>query len=142
MITLQQFWMGRDAQYPLELSTEVRANAIRTVGLANDLLTRLQAVGVPLVGRTDTAWGLVSSGWRPAAVNAATPNAAKRSNHMLGKAVDIFDPNGKIDAWLMTPAGQDALKALGLWLEHPDSTPRWSHWQIVPPGSGNRVFRP
>jgi len=39
-------------------------------------------------------------------------------------------------------ANTDKLEAIGLWLEHPESTPRWCHVQIVPPASGKRVFRP
>ena len=85
---------------------------------------------------------LHNSGWRPPAVNAATPGAALRSKHMLCQAIDVHDPEGLIDNWLMTPQGQDALTKIGLWLEHPSATKGWSHWQTVPPGSGNRVFYP
>jgi hypothetical protein len=36
----------------------------------------------------------------------------------------------------------DVLAEIGLWLEHPISTPRWCHVQTVPPKSGKRVFTP
>jgi hypothetical protein len=82
----------------------------------------------------------VNSGWRPAAINAGVPNAAAKSKHMTCQACDLNDDDGSLDAWCM--ANLQILERIGLWLEHPDSTPRWTHWQIVPPGSGNRVFRP
>jgi hypothetical protein len=60
----------------------------------------------------------------------------------MARAVDIYDPDGDLDDWLMQPAGQQALVRLGLWLEHPAATRTWSHLQIVPPRSNNRVFYP
>jgi hypothetical protein len=135
-ITLADYFMGRDVAYPLLLSAQMRSEAARTVALANQLLARLDAAGVPLVAP------LVNSGWRPPAVNAATPNAAPRSKHLTCQAVDIHDPEGIIDDWLMSDPGQLALADLGIWMEHPASTKGWSHWQTVPPASGRRVFFP
>jgi hypothetical protein len=84
----------------------------------------------------------VSSGWRPPAVNAAQRGAAVNSKHMTGRAVDVYDPDGDLDEWLMTGDGQRALKEIGLWLEHPSATKGWSHLQSIPPRSQNRVFYP
>ncbi len=140
-ITLADYWMGRDVSHGLQLGTDVRANAARTVALANDLLRRAVAAGVTLE-RSPRTGSLVSSGWRPATINAGVPNAAPRSRHISGQAVDIFDPRGALDAWLMTHTGQDALAGIGLWLESPDHTRGWSHVQTVPPRSGRRVFVP
>lgn len=138
-ITMADYWMGRDDLYPLQLSTEIRANAMRTVALANDLLEIAAAVGVyPTGGK----YGVVRSGWRPPAVNAATLGAAPSSKHLTGRAIDINDDEGDIDEWLMSDAGQAALTKIGLWIEHPAATKTWSHWQIVPPNSGRRVFYP
>ena len=137
MITLTQYWMGRDRTYAAQLSAAIRAEAEETVHRANLLLARF-AQAVP----GNSAARGVSSGWRPPEVNAATPGAAKKSNHMLGRAVDLTDADGALDVWLMTPPGQTALADIGLWLEHPSSTPRWCHVQTVPPGSGRRVFYP
>lgn len=128
MITLAQYFMGRDKKYAAELTDEMRQNAQNTVDLANALLQEFgEERGV-------------NSGWRPAAVNAAVPNAAKKSKHMLCLAIDISDDDGDLDNFCME--NQDVLERLGLWLEHPDATPKWCHVQIVPPGSGKRVFRP
>lgn len=136
MITLEGFYMGRDAQFERDLTDEIRANAAIMVERANKLLGRYVAA------TGDARPRRVTSGWRPAAINANVPGAAPRSNHMLGRAIDIADASKSFKQWLMTPAGQAALVECELWMEHPDATPTWVHVQIVPPRSGNRVFRP
>lgn len=141
MITLNDYWGGHDKTNPLEISTELRKNAELTVELVNKLMKRASAAGVKfeINPRTKT---YLSSGWRPAGYNATVKGAAVRSKHITGRAADIYDPEGDLDEWLMTPAGQAALKEIGLWIEHPAATRGWSHCQTVPPGSGNRVFYP
>ena len=141
MITLQHYWMGRDVKHGQALGPDTRRNAARTVELVDALLNRARAAGVecqisPVTG------SLLTSGWRPPAINAATPGAAPNSKHITGQAVDVYDPQGDLDEWLSGPAGQAALDDIGLWLEHPASTPGWSHLQTVPPNSGRRVFYP
>lgn len=139
MITEHQYYMRRDVEYRLLLTPELRANAATTVHKANLLLNAAFAAGVYL--DPDPATGnLVSSGWRPPAVNAATPKAARRSKHMTCEAVDINDDEGELDDWCMN--NQDKLIEIGLWLEHPSATKGWCHLQGVPPKSGNRVFYP
>lgn len=129
----------RDVKYAADLTDEIRENAAETVRRVNLLLAAMAADGVPL--EIDPQTGSLShSGWRPPAVNAATPGAAKKSNHMRGKAVDLYDPRGRLDAWCMS--NLPALERIGLWLESPRATPGWCHVQTVPPGSGNRVFQP
>jgi hypothetical protein len=122
--------MGRDAEYPLAMTPDIEHNAEILLGLVNILLTRYG--GHPKV----------RSGWRPPAVNAATPNAAPNSKHMSGQAIDLADPDGDLDDWLMSAIGQDHLATIGLWMEHPAATKGWSHLQSVPPKSKNRVFYP
>jgi hypothetical protein len=139
-ISLAEYYQGRDAQYPLLLSVDMRREAALTVGLANKLLGRIMGAGIFLEVRPDGT--LVNSGWRPPEVNSATPNAAVRSKHLRCQAIDIYDPEGMIDGWLMTADGLKALVEVGCWIEHPSATKGWSHWQTVPPGSGNRVFYP
>jgi hypothetical protein len=128
MITLADYFMGRDQQYGAELTEELRVNAGHVVARANLLLSR---AGFER---------RVTSGWRPAAINATLENAAKESRHIVCLAVDIEDGDGALDAWCM--ANPRALEDIGLWLEHPSATPRWCHVQIVPPRSGMRVFHP
>lgn len=136
MIELVQYWMGRDRAYPAELTDVIRANAAETVKRANRLIDRYQKATGDVRPRG------VNSGWRPAQVNALTKGAAPRSKHMTGEALDISDASKTMKAWLMTPAGQQALIECELWMEHPDATPTWVHVQIVPPASGRRVFKP
>lgn len=137
MITIKDYYMGRDVlngeMHP-ELTAELERNANTTVDRANLLLTRFYA------DRPTAAKRKVSSGWRPAAVNARVPGAAKLSNHMTCKAIDLEDFDGELDDWCME--NLPILEELELWLEHPSATKNWCHLQIVPPRSGRRVFYP
>ncbi len=128
MITTADYFMGREKKYPNELTGELLSNASVLVVKVNELLD---------------AFGehrSVNSGWRPAAVNSAVPNAAPKSKHMTCQACDLSDDDGRLDAWCM--ANLPMLERFGLWLEHPDSTPRWCHVQSIPPKSLKRVFIP
>ena len=80
--------------------------------------------------------GEVYGGFRPQ----SCPIGAPGSNHKEGRAVDRYDPHGLIDMWCM--AHQPSLRACGIYLEHPEATRGWSHWQSVPPRSGKVVFYP
>ncbi|MBX3664594.1 MAG: hypothetical protein KF834_02795 [Burkholderiales bacterium] len=127
-LKLADYYMGRDRLHRGELTRELRANARETLRRVNRLLRRAGLARK------------VSSGWRPAAVNAAVPGAAKGSKHLSCQAVDLEDRDGRLDAWCM--ANLDVLEELQLWLEHPEATPGWCHLQTLPPRSGNRVFYP
>ncbi len=139
-ITRAQYFMGRDAAYGHLLGSDLRANADRTIELANQVLLQAAQAGVSLEISPRTG-SIVTSGWRPPAVNDATPGAAARSKHLSCQAVDLFDPDGDLDEWLLS-VSDTALAALGLWLEHPAATKGWAHLQTVPPGSRRRVFYP
>jgi len=141
MITLADYFMGRREMHALALTPEIERNAMRTAELASQLLSQAATYGVsvPLHAANKSP---VSSGWRPPAVNAATAGAAVNSKHMTGQAIDLYDPDGDLDDWLMTGEGQAALTALGLWMEHPSATKGWCHLQTLPPRSGRRVFYP
>lgn len=128
MITLADYYMGRDAEYPAELDDQKRTNAAATVSRVNLLMIAF--------GQSRK----VASGFRPAAVNAATPGSAKFSKHMTCQACDLEDHEGDLDEWCMEHP--DVLEKIGLWQEHPSATKGWAHVQIVPPKSGNRVFFP
>jgi len=141
VITVADYFMGRREQYPLAISPDIERNAAVTVELANRLLEHASNHGVTM-DRHPVNKSQVSSGWRPPALNANTPNAAPNSKHMTGQALDIYDPDGDLDAWLMTTEGQAALTSIGIWIEHPSATKGWCHIQIVPPRSGHRVFYP
>jgi hypothetical protein len=126
VISVAEYYMGRDKKYPL--TDELRANAEEIVHKVNSLLLQF---GEPRK---------VTSGWRPPQVNAATPGAAKRSLHMTCEAVDLEDADGQLDDWCLERP--EVLQQLNLWQEHPAATKGWCHLQVVPPRSGKRVFYP
>jgi hypothetical protein len=128
MITPAQYFMGRDGEHARELTEQLARNAELTIARANALLAH---------ACIECA---VSSGWRPAAINAAVANASPRSRHLTCEAIDLVDPHDALDAWCMQHL--EVLEAIGLWLEHPAATPGWCHVQTVPPRSGRRVFEP
>lgn len=135
MVTIEEFFQGRDKTYAKDLTPEIRANASDMVLRVNALL---QASGLDK---------RVASGWRPPAVNSATVGAAVRSKHMDGNACDLLDGDGTLDSWCM--ANLKELERIGLWLEHPSATKTkdrfgegWCHVQRLPPKSGRRVFYP
>lgn len=102
-----------------ECTQEVKDNGVRLLNAVNQLLVELQATD----GIT------ISSGFRTSEANSALPNSAKRSNHMKGLAVDLHDPENKLDT--LFSENIETLEKYGLYLESPVSTPHWSHLQIV-----------
>ena len=144
MITLAQYFGDRRTTHATECSPHIEDNAGRTVEIVNELLVRAESFGikVPLNESGDFAGTQLNSGWRPPSINGCTAGASPTSMHMTGEAADLHDPDGELDAWLMTPQGQFELTELGLWMEHPSHTLGWCHVQIRPPRSGNRVFYP
>lgn len=126
MITKAEILMGRDKQYPLD----------------SEQMSNLQVLLIA-VNRLRLHYGkpmFVSSGYRPATINAATKGAAKKSNHIICAAVDFKDADGKLKDFCMN--NLHILEACGLWMEAPEATPTWLHVQIFPPKSGKRVFKP
>ena len=140
MITLNDYYMGRDRTHGHLLGSDLRANAARTVESATALLVLAKTAGVSLEANPRTG-SLVNSGWRPPDINSSTPGAAARSLHMQGLAIDLHDPDGDLDDWLLDNA-DTVLRDLALWLEHPAATKGWAHVQLRPPRSGRRVFYP
>lgn len=131
-ITYPDYLMGREKNYLL--TSDVVQNAPILLEKVNKLLAYAVECGITLY--TNPIWkSLVSSGWRPKELNAATPNAAPRSKHITGHAVDVYDPEGSIDNWLT----DDILRQFDLWREHPSQTKSWCHLQDIPPGEGTRV---
>lgn len=116
-----------------------QANAEKLLAAVNVLMGLAESDGVRFPTNVLThsqISGAKYGGFRPQ----DCPQGAPHSNHKEGLAVDLFDPNGEIDAYCM--AHLDKLELCGIWIEAPDSTPHWSHWSCVPPHSGNRVFIP
>ena len=129
LITLPQYFMGRDIKFKADLTAEIEQNA-------RELLEKVNAFLIELSLTEAT----VSSGWRPPAINSQVKNAAKRSSHMTGRAVDLRDSDDKLAKLVI--ANLMLLKKHGLWLESIRYTPGWVHLQSIAPGSGKRVFIP
>lgn len=64
------------------------------------------------------------------------------SAHLFFAAIDVADPNKKLQTWLKTSEGQNALEKQGLWCEDFEYTPTWVHLQLYSVNSGNRFFKP
>lgn len=63
------------------------------------------------------------------------------SAHLRGGAVDLADKDCFWKNFCKT--NEKLLKQVGLWVEHPDETPTWCHFQIFPYGSwkeGKTIF--
>lgn len=136
MITEHDYWMGRDSKYRIWWTEEIQENGHETIRRVNLLLDRFFAAHP---AEEPSEYG-VNSGWRPAAVNRATPNAAPKSKHVSAQACDISDPEGLLDEWCIDHP--EVLEEIGMWQESPSATKAWAHLQIVPPRSGKRVFMP
>lgn len=67
-------------------------------------------------------------------------STATKSNHLMGKACDIKDSDGRLADWIKKHI--DLMIQIGLWFEDFDYTEGWVHFQIVPPKSGKRFFIP
>jgi hypothetical protein len=136
-LTLEQYF-GKYLHHK-DVTPERRANAEKLVDTVNRLYDIMVAAGVvfksnPLTG--SIVGGETLGGFRPQ----DCPIGAPASAHKQGLAVDLYDPDGTIDSWLVSH--QLALKPYGLFFEHPTATPRWSHWTIRAPKSGRRFFYP
>ncbi len=112
-------------------------NAKELLATITPLLEAAERAGITFEINPHTAT-LVSGeqygGYRPA----FCPIGANNSAHKTGEAIDIYDPHGKLDAWLTN----DRLEKYNLYREHPDDTNGWCHLTTRRPASGNRTFKP
>lgn len=127
-ISKEELLKGRDEKYASEYTQEISNNLDKLLIPLNKIR---DAYGKPMV---------VTSGWRPKAINSVTPGAAAKSKHMLGLATDIFDPNGDLVKWVLQ--NLDLLKTLDIYCEDFRWTSSWVHFQLGPPSSGKRIFVP
>lgn len=142
-ISLKEYLMGRDVASPL--TSEMSAAAEDLLDRVNGLLGILEGKGLKCGG--------VTSGYRPAAINAAV-GGAKNSAHSTCQAIDVADPGNDAGEYLYrnwTSEGNSKclLKSVGLYAEHfsatgggKDAAKGWLHLQTRPTKSGNRVFYP
>lgn len=78
-----------------------------------------------------------NGGARPKGSKVGAPG----SKHQLLLALDWYDPRRALMRWLLS-RGLEKAAALGMHFEHPQWTRSWVHGQVVPPGSGARIFVP
>jgi len=123
MITPEQYLMGRDKTYPLDMQ--------QARNMAN-LLARVNFLLATLKIQTT-----VSSGYRPSAIN-KTIGGAKLSTHTVCAGIDLYDHDGSIAKLLKSK--QDILEFVGLWMEEPSFTKGWLHLDTKQ--RKNRIFNP
>lgn len=135
MLTSEDYF-GRMSRIANEQpSQEIRESASMLLTHVNALLME------PDLGKFEAAREpKVNSGWRTPGYNASIANAAPKSKHMSGEAIDIADPQNKVGYYLMTH--RNLLTKHGLYMENAGVTLNWLHLQCVPPRSGNLVFFP
>jgi hypothetical protein len=111
-------------------------NAKALLAHVNALLaTRPPGVGLRINPKTGTlVSGEKFGGWRPA----DCPIGAANSAHKAAEAVDLYDPDAALDAWIT----DEILERHALYREHPEDTPGWCHLSTRAPKSGRRTFKP
>ncbi|MEQ1774700.1 MAG: hypothetical protein ABL891_13040 [Burkholderiales bacterium] len=140
MITLQDYWMGRDTQYAAELTPDIVQNALLLTQRITVLLEHAAAENIS-PGIDEATCTCVASGWRPKSVNEKTANASATSLHLNGMGIDLREAPGRALARFCL-RNLDLLAKLELWMEDPRWTPTWVHLQSRAPGSNDRVFIP
>jgi len=136
VITKEQYFGKK--QYPIEHE----ANADWMLAAVNLLLHHAVQEGAydywtdPDTGTqiSGSKGGAGDGGYRTVDSKTGSP----RSSHKLAKAVDVYDPDNKLDDWVT----DEILIKYNLYREHPDYTNTWVHLSTKPPGSGLRTFRP
>lgn len=129
-ITIDQFLMGRDKASPID--DEMRTSAQHLLSKINEFMEHFYKAN-------PNAQRVVTSGYRPAAINAKV-GGAKKSHHQACRAVDLSDSDRRLANFCLD--NLQLLADLGLWIEDPRWTRNWVHFQLVSPASGKRVFVP
>lgn len=132
LITLENYFTSfgryKDRAKSKERTKEVEDNAKELLERVNALLDHLE------IKKID-----ISSGFRPSEVNATIANAAKKSAHTTGEALDLVDDK---DQSLCKKITKDLLNQFDLYREDSDYTKGWCHLQTRKTGSGKRIFKP
>ena len=135
MITLEQYF-GPYCTHP-DAGSGMYQAAEAMLERVNALLAEAAADGVPLPSNPKTGSlvsGTENGGFRPLECSIGAPKSA----HKMARAVDVYDPEDALDAWV----NDDRLVKHGLYREHPDDTPSWCHLSDKAPPSGRRTFKP
>ncbi len=131
MISMNEILMGRAK---LEnLSTDIQCNIKHLHKVVNVIRQRY---GKPMT---------VTSGLRLPEHNDATSNAAKRSAHLTGEAIDVRDVDGSLMRWVLQ--NLSLMQELGIYIEdfrwtRSKTKGYWVHLGTRKPSSGRRIFIP
>ena len=149
-ITLEQYFSagkGREGEKldAPEATAEVQARAKGLLMMVNALLIEVAAAGhyavvdSPNTGTqiSGSPGGAGDGGFR---LQSSATGAAK-SKHKLGAAVDVYDPDNRLDDYITTFDANNGwvnplLEKYGLFRETPKATPGWCHLQCLPPPGG------
>ena len=116
-----------------------RENADELIEAVNMLLNDPDCPVLKINPRTKTyISGTTGGGYRTPALNDFPGGRRSTSKHLIGCAIDLYDPIGGLDAWIT----DEILIRYGLYREHPDATHGWCHLQTTPVLSGRRTFWP
>ena len=135
MITQAQYFAGKPH------TPEQDAVATEMLTRVNLLLDEAAAAGIQIGVCPNTGTQISGSkggsgdgGFRLTTATTGAPG----SSHKEARAVDVFDPQGHLDAWL----DDQKLETYGLYREAPSATPGWTHLTTRAPRSGRRTFAP
>lgn len=143
VITSDQYFAGK----PHPTDHDILADDL--LARVNDLLDEAERAGIqrricPNTG-TEVSGSKGGSGDGGYRLPGATTGAAL-SSHKEGRAVDVYDPGGKLDDWLdgfeHGNGDNSKLEEYGLYREAPNATSGWCHLTTRPPKSGRRTFNP
>lgn len=120
----------------VSLDGTLRANALTLITRVNRLMRQFGQNR-----RVVRGFDLIIEG-DPYTVQSVDREQFLPSKHQSAEAVDLADPEGDLDQWLLD--NQKLLESSGLWIEHPATTRGHCHLQSCPPrgGSRRRVFYP
>jgi enamine deaminase RidA (YjgF/YER057c/UK114 family) len=119
-----------------------RANSPELTDQVKDNIKELLKRVNPLLEEIGYTNPILTSGFRTSKVNSNIANAAKKSNHMIGAAVDVLDNK---DQSLCKIINNELLIKYNLYREDSDYTKgnsNWCHLQTTSTKSGNRIFIP
>lgn len=137
MIVLSQYfgvWSSHE-----DVTNKVKQNAIELLIRVNALLAEISIAGIDSLINQKTKTqisGEFYGGFRPQ----DCPIGASSSSHKTGEGIDVFDPLGKIDAYI--DRHPELLVKHNLYREHAKYTSTWCHLQTRKTKSGKRTFLP
>lgn len=137
MITFEQYFGFKLPLAQVEHQVNARGMLAKVNALLEYALSVLSGSGFTL--RVDEDTGCCISGTKGGAGDggyrlSTSKTGEVSSKHRTGHAVDVFDPENKLDDWLT----DDILERFGLWRERAEITLGWSHLQDVVTLTGKR----